>query len=56
MITEENVKHHGDKYPLFKVDRIIRWLNDRPGRWQFYKSVSEANRARRNEPAKKERK
>jgi hypothetical protein len=43
MIGYKDVAEHKQKYPSFDSERFIEWMNEKPGRWFFMKSVAKAN-------------
>ena len=49
MITPEDIQRHAAKFPSFQADRLVEWLDEKPGRWRHFKTVPLANRSRRSD-------
>ena len=48
MITIEMIEAHKAKYPSFDADRLVEWLNEKPGRWRCFPSVAKASKSLRS--------
>ena len=49
MITREDIQRHAIEFPTFKADRLVEWLDEKPGRWRYFRTVELANRSRRKD-------
>ena len=42
MISYKDIEEHKRKYPSFESERFIKWMNEKPKRWNFT-SIARAN-------------